>query len=306
MENFLTVAQQVLILFVLIAAGFMLGKRKIMDDKGAKVCSDLVLLLATPCVIIQSFRRNVTADLLWGLLAALGASLLIHVVSIGIGHLCFRQKTQRDRVLRLTAVLSNAGFMALPLQQAVLGDLGVFYGAAYVVMFNLTLWSYGQITMDKKSTRVSVVKLLFNPGTIGLILGVVVMLLPVELPDIIGKPIDHLAALNTPIPMLFIGYYLSKVDFGKALRQPVYFAACAVRLLVAPAITIALLYLFGIRGVLLTSMAIAVSAPVAASVPMFATRYEQDTETAVNMVALSTVFSLITMPIFVSVVQSFA
>lgn len=303
MEYFLTVGQQVLVLFILIGAGFILGKRGIMGERGAKACSDIALLLATPCVIINSFRRDVTTEMLWGLLAALGVSVLIHGIGIGVGHLFFRQSTPRDRVLRLATVLSNAGFMGLPLQQAVLGETGVFYGATYVAIFNVTLWSYGQLSMNQKAERVSWTKVLLNPGTIGLALGIVVLLLPVELPEVIAAPISHLAALNTPLPMLFIGYCLSKVDFKQALRRPVYFGASAVRLLVVPLVTGIVLYLLGIRGTLFVSMMIAASAPIAAAVPMFATRYEQDSETAANLVALSTVFSLATMPILVSLAQ---
>lgn len=306
MDYFLTVAQQVLILFVLIAVGFVLAKTNVMTDTGAKVCSDIALFVATPCVIINSFRREVTADTLWGLLAALGAALLIHALGIGVALLLYRKKTEQNIVLRLCTVLSNAGFMALPLQQAILGDTGVFYGAAYVVMFNLVLWSYGPLTMDRASTKLSWKKMLLNPGMIGLVVGVIVMLLPVELPAVVTAPLTHLGNLNTPLPMLFIGHYLSKVNFKQALRRPAYFVGSAVRLLLVPGLSAAVLYLMGIRGDLLVSMTVAASAPVAAGVAMFTTRYDRDTETAVNMVALSTVFSLITMPLLVSVVQTIA
>lgn len=302
-EHFLTVGQQVLVLFILIAFGFVLGKRGIMGEKGAKVCADIALLLATPCVIIKSFQRNVTTEMLWGLLAALGVSALIHFVGIGMGHLLFRRATPRDRVLRLATVLSNAGFMGLPLQEAVLGETGVFYGAAYVVMFNLLLWSYGQLTMDEQTQKLSWRKLLINPGTIGLGLGLVVLLVPVDLPAVIASPVAHLAALNTPLPMLFIGYRLSRVELSKAWRRPIHFTASAVRLILVPVLSGALLLAFGIRGTLFVSMMIAASAPVAAAVSMFANRYEQDSETAANLVAVSTVLSLVTMPLLVALAQ---
>ena len=306
MQNFLTVAQQVVVLFVLIGAGFMLGKTKIMNEQGAKICSDIALLLATPCVIIRSFQRESNATLWWGVLAALGASLMIHLLGIGVSYLFFRGDTDRNRVFRIATVLSNAGFMGLPLQQALLGDTGVFYGAAYVAMINLTLWSFGLLTMDKQTRKLSWKKLLLSPGVVGLAVGLVVLLLPIDLPIVIAAPIDHLASLNTPLPMLFIGYYLSKVDFATALRKPSLFYACGVRLIVVPVLSAAVLYLLGIRGDLLIAMAIAASAPMAAAVSMFATRYQGDAETAVNLVALSTIFSLITMPTIVTLVQAIA
>ena len=304
-QNFFTVATQVIVLFVLIAVGFVMGKRGIMGESGAKICSDIALLVATPCVIANSFRRECTPEVLTGLLLSMGAALLVHGINIAVAHIVYRGKSDRDAVLRLGTVLSNAGFMALPLQQAILGNDGVFYGAAYVVVFNLVLWSYGQMTMDRDAA-LSFKKVVFNPGVIGLLMGVVILLVPYDLPTVVSAPLSHLAALNTPIPMLFIGYYLSKVDFKTALKDPVYWGGSAVRLLVVPIVATAVLYLVGVRGVLLTAMSIASTAPVAAGVAMFATRYGRDTQTAVNLVALSTVLSLVTMPILVALTQIIA
>ncbi len=303
MDYFLTVGQQVLILFILILAGYGLGKAKIIGESSGKALSDIALLLASPCVIALSFEREFS----WSVLQEMGIALLvsasIHVIAIVLARLMYRGDTPRDRVLRLSTVLSNAGFMGLPLQQAVLGSQGVFYGAAYVTVFNLILWSYGVATMDSSARRFSPRKMLLSPGVIGLLAGMVILVLPVQLPDLIRTPISHLASLNTPIPMLFIGYYFSKVDLGRAIRNRSYYAVCAVRLIVVPVITVGLLYLVGIRGVLLCSTAISASAPIAAGVSMFADRYGQDTETSVNLVALSTALSVITMPLFVTLVQ---
>lgn len=303
MQNFLTVAQQVLVLFILIGVGFALSKKNILTEKGAKACSELAMFIATPCVIIKAFQRPYTPALMWGLLTALLVAAAIHLLAIGIGWLVYRNDNPRNRVYRLSLLLSNAGFMALPLQQAILGEIGVFYGTAYVVMFNLMLWSYGVLVMDRGNGKLSWKKILISPGTVGVVAGVLVFVLPFDLPQIFSAPIAHLAALNTPLPMLFIGYYLSKVNFASALRRKDYYVGMALRLIVLPVVSVALLYLFGIRGTMLVSMSIAVSAPTAASVPMFATRYKGDTETAVNMVALSTVASLVTMPVIVALTQ---
>ncbi len=306
MQNFLTVGQQVLILFILILTGYALGKKKIIGEAAGKALSDIALLLSTPCVIALSFEREFSVAVIKDLGFAVLMALVVHMVAIGVAQLLYRKNTPRDRVLRASAVLSNAGFMGLPLQQAVLGEQGVFYGAAYVTVFTLTLWSYGLLTMDTSSRRLSAKKLLVNPGVIGLLAGMVILLMPFELPALIRTPMQHLGNLNTPVPMLFIGYSLSKVELRTALRNRSYYLACAVRLLLVPVVSIGILYLCGLRGTLLCSMAIAGSAPIAAAVSMFADRYGQDTETSVNLVALSTVFSVITMPILVALVQSIA
>lgn len=303
LTNLLTVGQQVLVLFILIFVGFFLGKKGILRESGARALSDIALFVATPCVIVKAFQRPFSMEMLLQLGLALVVCAVIHGIGIALGALVYRQKTPRNRVLRLAVVLSNAGFMALPLQQAILGETGVFYGTAYVVMFNLILWSYGVALMDKDGGRLSAKKMLLNPGFLGLLAGLAVFLLPVELPQVLSAPIAHFAALNTPLPMLFIGYCLSNVDFRAALKQRYYYGAMALRLIAVPVISTAVLYLAGLRGDLLVSMTIAGCAPVAAGVPMFASRFGGDQESAANLVALSTLASLITMPLVVSLCQ---
>lgn len=304
-NNFLTVSQQVLILFVLVLLGYILGKRGIINEKGGKVCSDLALLLATPCVIISSFQRPFDVTTLQGLLIALAVAFGLHVVAIAVAHLIYRKDDSTTRVYRTSAVLSNAGFMGLPLQQAVLGSQGVLYGTAYVVAMTMALWSYGLILMDKDGGRVSWRKICISPGTVGLAIGLL-FVCRVSLPELILVPVQHVAALNTPLPMLFAGYYLSRVDMKAAFGRRENYVALAVRLLLVPVVGIGLAYLCGVRGMMLTSMAIAVSAPTAIAVAMFADRYKQDAETAVNLVAISTVLSAVTMPLLVATVQLIA
>ncbi len=302
-QNFITVGGQVLILFVLVLIGYILGKTNVMTEKGGKVCSDLALLLATPCVIITSLQREYSPEILRNLLIALLAAFGMHAVAIAVAHVVYRKDNATSRVYRASAVMSNAGFMGLPLQQAVLGDQGVLYGAAYVVAMTTTLWSYGVILMDKRERKISIKRMLFTPGLIGVVIGLLLFVCRITLPDLIGTPVRHLAALNTPLPMLFAGYYLSRIDIGKALRSRAMYGGVLMRLVVVPVICIAVIYLCGARGTLLASMAIAATAPTAVSVAMFADRYGQDAETAVNLVALGTLFSVVTMPLIVAAVQ---
>ncbi len=305
MENFFTVGQQVLILFLLIFVGFLLGKRQILGDAGAAACSNIALYLAMPSVIIRAFQQPYSHELMLQLLAALSVSALIHGVAMVLGWMFYRGGAPRNRVMRLSVVMSNAGFMALPLQEALLGETGVFYGTAYVAVFNLILWSYGVLVMDPSCKKLSLKKVLLTPGTIGVGIALVLFVLSIELPEVLRAPINHFANLNTPLPMLFVGYSLSKIDFRRTFIQWEVYGAALLRLVVVPAISVVLLFLIGVRGTLLVSMAIAVSAPTAASAPMFATKFGGDTEAAVNVVAITTILSLLTMPMLVAGTQMF-
>ena len=299
-ENFLVVGTQVLILFILIGVGAVCAKTKLLSKDAVRCMANIVLLLATPCVIIRSFQRQVSEELLQGLGIAALAAVGVHILGIALAHLLCRDKDDiRRRILRFGAVFSNAGYMALPLQFALLGDEGVFYGAVYVAIFNLTLWTYGVAVMGEGKKSLSLKKLLVNPGLIGVVLGMVILFSGVTLPEIVSAPIDHLANLNTPLPMLIIGYYLAGTNLKTALKDKGSYLTIALRLVVIPVVTLGALWLCGVRGTVLVSAVIGASAPIATATTMFATRYNRDPELSVNLVVLSTLLSVITMPLIV-------
>ena len=152
-ENFIIIAQQVLVLFILIAVGFICGKKKIITDFSARHMTDIVLYVVTPCVMISAFQREFSFELLSGLIICVACSALIFAVSILICNLIFHDKDEsRKAVIRFATIYSNCAFMSLPLQKAILGDDGWFYGSIFVAVFNIFVWTHGLVSMsgDKK------------------------------------------------------------------------------------------------------------------------------------------------------------
>ena len=300
LQDFLTVASQVLTLFLLIGVGVVCAKVKLLSDGAVKALANLVLYIATPCVIVKSCIREFDPAMLWGFLTVIAVAAATHGLLILLAKVVFRdQEEDRRRVFRVATVFSNAGYMAIPLQQAILGDVGVFYCAAYVIVFNVFLWTYGLAEMSGES-RLSVKKILLNPGVIGVVVGLLLFVLPIPVPALIVDGIGHLAALNTPVPMLIVGYYLAQTDLLAALKDGRSWLCMALRLVAAPAVALGALLLCGVRGDLLTSCMICIATPVATSCTMFATRFDRDPRLSVNLVSLSTVLSVVTLPLMVA------
>lgn len=297
-SNVLTVGNQVIILFVLIAVGFLCNKVKLLNDITVKGMANFVLYVVSPCVIINSYQREYNAEMLNGLLISAAAALASHIINILIVHLIIHDKDKRkENVLRFGGVFSNCGYMSLPLQQALLGSEGVFYGATYVAIFNIVLWTCGVFLMDGGIKNISVKKVILNPGIIGTVVGLFFYMLSITLPSAIGDPVSYLAAMNTPIPMIIIGYHLanSKIEI-KGLSTVI---SIVFRLIVSPAIMILGLYLCGIRGTIMVACAIATSAPYAAATTMFAEKFDSDTALSAACVSFTTILSVITMPLIV-------
>lgn len=304
---FNTVFFQVCILALLIAVGFFASKLRLLTEDGVKCCTDIVLILVTPCVIIKSLIREFDGKILRSLVTVFALSLLVQVVLAVMSNLIFHSKdVKRQRVLRFGTIFANCGFMSLPLQISLLGDDGALYGSAYIIMFNLIIWSYGIILISGDKKYISPKKLLVNPGILGLATGLLIFLFSIPVPNVIYSALDYLSALYTPLPMLIIGYHLSKSDVFKALFDPLCLLSVFIKMIVFPFVALALLFVIGVRGDMLVSITISVSAPVAAITTMFSSKYSADTPLSVNMVSLSTVLSVVTMPIVVTVARLLA
>ncbi len=301
---FETVFTQVVILFILIFLGFTLTKTKVFTEKGIKGMTDLVLYLVTPCVMIKSFAREFNPHLLKNLLISIGLTFLIHLVFILISKIVLRSKnTKRQNVLQFSVIFSNCGFMAIPLLQALLGDDGVFYGSGYIAAFQVAIWSYGVYLVGGKKS-VTAGKMIINPGVIGFVLALAVFCVGIPLPKVILEPISYMASLNTPLPMLIIGYHLANSNVLQGLKDIKLLFACALRLFILPMIAFCMFYLFDLRGTLPLALSICASAPTAALVTMFASKFEGDTALSVTTVSLTTLLSIASMPIVITLAET--
>lgn len=305
LENFIMIAQQVLVLFILIGVGFACGKKRILTDESSKKITDIVLYVVTPCVMISAFQREFSMHLLGNILITALCATASIAATVFIAKLIFHDKnTARKKVLQFSAIFSNCGFMSLPLQKAILGDDGWFYGSIFVAVFNVIVWSYGLVMMSGDKKQMSVKKLAFNPGIVGVLIALIIFVLRIKLPYIISQPIDYLAALNTPLPMLIIGFYLSQADLKKAFTDVGAYLAMAVRLAVVPLLSMFVMHLLNVDPTIMIACVIASSAPTAATTTMFAAKYGRDVELSVSIVASTTLVSIITMPLIVALAQS--
>ena len=298
LDNILTVGNYVLILFVLIGVGFVCNKIKLISGRTVKEMTNFVLYIVTPCVIINSYQREFDSKMLKGLIITLIASVASYAVTILMAHLLVRDKDKkRERTLRFGTVFSNCGYMSLPLQQVLLGSEGVFYGTTYIMVFQIMLWTYGVVVMSGDMKNISLKKIFINPGVTSSLVGVLLFLFSITLPSVIGEPVKHLAALNTPVPMVIVGYHLANANFR--IKGVAPYVTLVLRHIISPVILLLGLWAFGISGPIVTACVIAASSPVAAATTMFSEKFDAATELSATMVSVSTLLAIITMPILV-------
>ncbi|MGN0855044.1 MAG: AEC family transporter [Kiritimatiellia bacterium] len=307
MANLALVATQVGILFALMAVGAFCRRLRLVEETAIRGIVNVLVLIVTPALIIHCFQRPFDASKLAALALAFGIAFAAHLVLIAAsGWLVRHHAADTQCVLRLAVVFSNAGFMGIPLENALFGADGVFYGIVYVVVFNIMIWSWGFCTMKgvdlRHLGRGQLRTVCLNPGTVGILLGLPLFLCSVRLPEVVAKPIAFLADLNTPLAMLVVGYYLAGAKLGPVLRSGTAYGVAMMRLLGFPLLLLAVLYPYRahVERTMALALITAAAAPVAAMVSMFASQFNRDIDMSVGLVSGTTLLSILTMPLVIA------
>ena len=304
-DNLLTVSTQVLILFAMISVGFVLSKAKLINEQGVGGMTNTLLWAVTPCLIIETFCRSFDPELAVSLgVFALGASLGTGMAAV-IALLLFRKRFGKDSpIMTFAATFPNCGFMGVPLAQALFGAEGVMFASIFVVVFNVAQWTYGCVILSGRK-GISLKRLLLNPGIIGLVLGLPMFLFSVPLPDTAAHIIGSLADINTPLAMIVIGCHLAGTDLLKALTDKRVYAVCGVRLLLAPVISLLLVWLLPIplSALACTVLCIELATPSAATSVLIGSLCGHDGELPSRCVAVTTLLSVLTLPVISAVCQ---
>lgn len=297
MESAITIFNQILKMFLMMSVGFLLYRKKTINDDTTARLSNILLMVATPCTIITSFNQTYTPEKLQGLILAFGLSLAVYAANIMIaGVLCKRE----ERVEKFALVYSNAGFLGIPLVTGLLGIEAVFYLSPFIVCFYLYAWTYGVIVMSGTREGVTFKKILTNPCIWAMVVGVLVFLLPQKPPMPVMEAVASLGSMNTPLAMLVLGAYLAKSPLIHMFKNIAAYRISVYRLVLIPAFLLAALSLVPdtfatIRTVILVSAC----APSAALAPVFAQMFHRDISLGAEIVSLSTLLCLFTLPVVI-------
>ena len=296
METTLILLRQVLIMFLLAAVGFIAYRAGKISNEGSKTVGNLLIYISLPAVIIKGFLVGRTTERMIGLLISMAAAAVILGICVLISRLCFK----KDTIASFGAAFSNPGFFGIPLITAMLDDTAVFYVAPFIAFLNLLQWSYGVSLLTGKKTGLKVKKVITAPFMIAIAVGLVLFFTGLSLPSVLTKTLDFCAGLNTPLAMFAVGVYLAQCSFLKMLKKGKLYAISAVRLVLIPLIVLALLTVVpGIYNDIRYAMLICAACPVGSNLAVYTQLHDKDYTYAVESVAASTLFCIITIPLLV-------
>ena len=295
MDMIFILLRQILQMFLLSGIGFALYKGKKITDEGCKTLGNILIYLALPAVIINGFLVERTTAHMLGFLYSAAAALILLLLSSLTAKLFFR----KDAVAAFGSAFSNPGFFGVPLIIATAGQGAVFYVACFIAFLNVGQWTYGVSLLNGQPVRrgFQPKRLIRAPFVIAILIGLFLFFARIQLPAVLSGYLSTVASLNTPLAMFTIGVYLAQTNLGKMVKKPVLYKIAAVRLLLIPVLSMLLLALLPQElHDMKIALLLAASCPVGSNVAVYAQIHGKDYAYAVETVAVSTLFSILTIP----------
>ena len=304
------IVSQMTILFLILALGYFIFKIKLVDDNFTKKFSALVIKVTMPAMVLSSVldltERQSLRDVLtsFGIAVALFA-IVMPIVGFFLAKL-FRVKRNSTGLYIFMATFSNVGFMGFPVISALAGEVGLFYAAINNLVFNITVFTLGVwlVNRDKGGENSAFdIKLLLSPGVIVSLLAIVVYFMNIKFPALLCDTIRSVGSITSPSAMLIIGCTLAKMDIKTVFSDWKLYPWILIKQIVIPILLWIPLAMIIKNEILLTVTFILFSMPVANNAVLFANTYDGDAELAARSVFLTTLFSLLTVPICVWAIQ---
>lgn len=298
MEMGMILLNQIIIMFGLMLIGALLFKKGFISNQGSKELGNILLYVSMPATIINSFLVPYTPERLDGILMSLFLAIIALALSMLVATIFFGK---RNGIGNFAVAFANAGFIGIPLVQAALGNEAVFYIAPFVALLSVCQWTYGAyaITLDPKVIKLK--SIIMVPTLWALLVGLIIFFLRISVPSIPATLISFSASLNTPVAMIVCGIYLAQTDLISMLKDKQLYIITLFRLIIVPAITIAIMsFIPGFHDVKIAVL-ISASGPVGTNIAVFAKLYDKDYTLAVKTVVFTTILSIILLPLVISV-----
>ncbi len=303
METALTLAHQVVVIFLLMGLGIFIRKKGMVSYESARMFSNFVLMVITPMLMVVVFQREKQAQLLliMGLVALL--TVLFHLLAIFVTRFVYPPGgDDRSVIERLLAICSNCGYIGIPLLTAVMGPDGAVYATVYIGVFNFYIWTHGVMTV-RKSRSISLREALTSPGIVGVALGVALFLLQLRIPSVALEAMEYVSSMNTPLPTIITGVFIADISLKEALANRRVYVACAMRLLILPLLFLGLVWALRVPswfpGAQTAALAVLIccACPGAVSTIMLPARFGGDIRYGSNLIAVSNALSVVTIPL---------
>ena len=297
--------KKIIELFLMIAVGYIMVKMKILKKEDSKVLSKLSLYVIMPCIFINAFQVPYTSNILIGLGIGALVAILIHIIFYLL-IILLRKGLKMTEVEVASIMYSNAGNLIIPIVMSILGPEWVIFSLSYLTVQLILLWTHCKILMSGRKT-IQLRDILGNINMIALAIGLILFLLRFQLPVILQNTMGNIASMIAPMSMIIAGMLIAEMPFLDMFRKPRIYLIASMRLILFPLIILLLVVMSGIihklpdgETILLITL-LATMTPAASTIIQMAQIYDLDGHYASNINIVTTLLSIITMPLLVGI-----
>lgn len=304
------------VLFAILFTGWFLRKINFIDDKMNRSINKLIVYFAYPCLIVHNIGSlDMTGNVIVSFLLTFGISLgcfyLYGLVSYGYAKLR-KFPAEESGILEFAMATPNDGFMGFPVALIFFGEMGMLLMLAHNAAMNFFIFTYGVTLLRRNAQRQhatpkslfkALLKLLMNPNILALLIGFILSLLGGILPEAVDEYLIYIGNISTPMAMIFIGSSLTNYRFADIIRSKVIIETSIVKLALLPVVTAGLVYFLPVDAIIKSIVVLGICFPVAATVSMLAEQEGHDPGPASKALFLSTVVSIVTVPIAINLIM---
>lgn len=303
MQISLLLMQQIVQLFLILIMGYVIVRAGLLKVSDSKTISVVMVYLVCPCMILNAFQIEDTPEIRRGLAYAVVIAVAMHVVLLAITAL-LRRPLKLDAVEQVNVVYSNAGALVIPLVQALLGSEYVIYSCAFIIVQTVLIWTHANACLQG-SFSFQWKKLLGNVNILAILAGMLLYLLRLTLPELLQNTVSSMGSMIGPIGMLLAGMAIAEKPLREVFCTARNYLPAALRLLICPLVILLLLWACHASGWvedgknILMTVYLAAITPACTTVTSMAQLYDRDAAHSSALYVLTTLLSIVTMPVMI-------
>lgn len=285
---------------LILLLGFLLGKLKLISDKTNKEITNLLLMVFMPASLFMAFPSTYDEASAGLFFSGLLAGTLIMFVLIILAKIIFNRRWMGGELSyesQFALIFNNATFLGYPIVVNTFGPSGVIAYCGFIIAFNIALFSYGIWLFEQKISFKLLLNTIFNPNIIAVVLGMIFFLIGFHLPNFLTDAIGYVGNATTPLSIICIGYMLSQAKLKKVFKKWKLMLTAIIQLVLGPLVTWGLLTLLQFPTEVIQVCTLIQALPTATSLGLFAVKYGGNAGESSELVTISTLFSVVTMPL---------
>ncbi len=289
-----------LILLAIVIVGYVAGKLEYMGGDFDRRLSNIIIDFTCPALILSSTMGGTLPDRRL-ILPLLGISLLTYVLltAVAFGLPRFLTKKSEDHgPVGFALMFGNVGFIGYPIVGAIFGHQAIFYAAILNVVNTLAVFTIGVMLVNGGQRRMLFQpKILISSPMVAAYLAILIVTLGIDnIPDVVSQPITMIGNITVPGALLIIGSSMSRLSWRTMLGSRVVYATTAFRLLILPLLLYVIFRVIGFDSLVVNINTLIIAMPVATYGTILCLRYGRDTTLITEITFISTLLSVLTIP----------